>query len=959
VNFTVNRGRLLATSILAGATLFSVAPAFAQESSEGADEQEIFVTGSRIARQDLVANSPIQTVTSEQIEASGDLNTEEFLNALPQIVPGLSAASNNPSNGTATVDLRGLGASRTLVLIDGRRMVPAERGSVVDLNTIPTGLIERVEVVTGGASAVYGSDALGGVVNFRLKRDFEGLELSTQYGITAENDGEQFNMSAIFGANSPDGKGNVTGFVSYYDRNEILSTARANWAIPNSAGGSATGIAGRIDNIFTNPTPSTAVAVNCPVGGTSRNLVQRPTATTGFCNNFDLTAVGDRYDFSPVNLVMSPQERISMALMGQYEISRFAKFYGEVFYTDSRNAAQLAPTPATGIVVPVNNAFITPATAAILAGRPTPGADITVRRRMVEVGARQETRNSDSYQINLGFKGDIGDVDWNYDVYAGHGRTEFNAGIRNDVSRSRLAAATAGGPGATTTTCATAVLSLFPGCVPVNLFGEGSITPAAANFIRLNFDDETVFERDVVSASVSGPLFQLPAGALAVAFGAEYRSDELTYTPDAAKAAADIFGFNSEKPVAGSTSVIEVFAEALVPLVEGAPGVDYLGLELGVRYSDYDTVGGITTWKAGGEYQPFDGLRFRGMYQVANRAPNVFELFQANDQGFPGVADPCATIRPAPFSSGPVPASILALCSGTSAVGLGFNPNTTPGGFTQTNVQIEAFFFGNPNLQEEQSDTYTLGVVWEPDFVDNLSFTLDYYNISIEDYVGAREGGTTGIVTACYASGSATSPQCFDPTFGALVFRRPTGELQARAPLDNVSALETSGVDFTAAYELPLSWASLPAWMGESVSLATSITYLNSYELDGIEYKDTVGSVNISAALPEWKANFRVGYDLGPVSLNYSATYIDEMQDQGDLPAFAASFGTGVVTESYTYHDVSASWAVNDTLELFGGVKNLLDKDPPLLGNAPDGNTDPNTYDVLGRNFFVGARARF
>jgi len=940
----MTRKRLLTTTIISGLAIAAasagVASAQTAPESDSTEIEAVVVTGSRIARQDYVANSPISTVTSEAIQAAGSTTTEDVLNRLPQVMPGLTAASNNPSDGTATVDLRGVGASRTLVLVNGHRMNPSTRSNTVDLNNIPTALIDKVEIVTGGASAVYGSDALSGVVNFQLKKDFEGVEVGSQYGISEIGDGKTTNTYFLIGANTPDGKGNVTAYANYYSRDKILPNNDRPWSLVSNAGGSGTGVTGAANAIGTNP-----------FGGSTTSTLNRRYAfnTDGTPRPFVNTLAGDRYNFSPVNNLLSPGERFNITALGNYEITEWLTASAELFYADSRNSAQLAPTPATGIQVPYNNAFVNPAFATILATRPNPTAPIFVDRRMAEVGPRVETRDSDLYQINLGLKADLGSG-WTGEAFYSFGRTEFRVGVQNDVSRSKVAAAIASGAGASTTSCSTASLALFPTCAPLNLFGAGNISSAAANFIRLNFSDLTVFERNVGSVYATGPLFKLPAGDFSVAVGAEWREDTLSFTPDAAKNSGDIFGFNAEKAVGGGSSVGELYVEAVVPLVADVTGANYLGLELGGRYSDYSSVGSVYSYKVGVEYKPIHDVKLRAMFQKASRAPSVFELYQSGDQGFPAVLDPCTTVNPGTGAARTLTAAVRTFCTAQ----LGYDP--VVGNFVAQNTQTESFFYGNPSLAEEKSETITAGVVWQPSFVSGLSLTVDYYDIKIDDYIGTIRGGVSGIVAACFASGSLTSSACFDSGINLpLIYRDAAGNLKARAPLGNVSALQTKGVDVAVSYGWNVPWAG-GVW-GDKLQFDLTTTYLDSYELDGIDYKGTIGAYNISASLPEWKASLRVGYDVGPVRLAYTGTYIGEMDNQGNIPEFEDGGYTTV--DAYWYHDVSARWNVNDNVEIFGGVRNLGDKKPPVFDNAPDGNTDPNTYDILGRSYFVGAKLRF
>lgn len=938
------RQRLLATTVIAGAAMIAfAAPAAAQQATQADQLDQIVVTGTRIVRQDYVANSPIATVSAEQIQARGDVNVEQILNQLPQVVPGLSANSNNPANGSATVDLRGIGASRTLVLVNGHRFVPYDSSNAVDLNVIPAALIERVEVVTGGASATYGSDALAGVVNFIFKKNYEGMEFNTQYGISGYGDAEQFNASLLMGANIDGGRGNVTAFIGYADRDGFFANQDREWALASSAGGSGTGEFGGLNNIALNP----YTAAGCPTAAPCRRSFRTPGVPGVFNNDFNLGPNSDRYDFAPVNLLQSPSERFNVTLLGRYDltdkIEAFAEFYG----SDVRNNIQLAPTPATSIAIPYGNFFVqnSPSLLAYANTRPTPTAALNFDRRMTEVGARVESHDSDVYQVNGGLRFDLGG-DWTAELFGSFGRTELRTSIQNDVSRSRVAAALAAG--GTATSCSAASLAIFANCVPLNMFGKDTITPAAANFIRLNFSDLSVFERQNVQLNFTGTALELPAGPLGVAFGFEYREDSLNSRPDAAKISGDIFGFNAAQAVGGTSSSKEVYAEFAVPLLADAPFAKSLELELGVRMSDYDTVGQLWAYKAGGSWEPVDSLRFRALYQRAVRAPNVFELFQAGDQGFPAVLDPCTTVNPGTGAARTLSAPVRAFCTAQ----LGVDPVTA--GFVAQNTQTESFFFGNPDLQEEESDTITVGAVWSPTFVPGLTLSVDYYDISIDGYVGTIKGGVSGIVGDCFASLNLASEACNSPV-GPLIFRDAAGNLKARAPLGNVSELQTSGIDFSGRYGWDVPWAG-GVW-GNTLDIAFNLTYLKSYELDGIEYAGTAGAYNISASLPEYKANISLGYDIGPVRFAYSGTFIDAMDNQGNIPDFQDGGYTG--TDSYFYHDISASYQATDKIEVFGGIRNLGDENPPVFDNAPDGNTDPNAFDVVGRYFFAGLRLKY
>jgi iron complex outermembrane recepter protein len=930
--------RAVRFALLASAAVIAVPSSYAQDPSI----QEIVVTGSRIRIRDFEAISPVATVSADTIKSTGELNVEEVLNRLPQVVPGLTANSNNPANGTATVDLRGVGPQRTLVLVNGRRLTPSTSSGIVDLNNVPARLIERVEVVTGGASAVYGSDALSGVVNFILKDNFEGFDVGYQFGQSAESDGKDKQLDVLMGGNFADGRGNITAFASWYERDSVLQAAREFTRVDRS-GGSATGNA-RLANVPLNPYPTAgtflggasnsrdyAFNLNGDGGVRTRNDTLPETSADG---------QGDRYNFAPVNFLLTPGERINLGALGHLNIADHLTAYMDVMYVDSRSAQQLAPTPAVSIAFDPNSPLLSDQARALLAARPDPNAPAFLTRRMLESGSRLQETRSKLQQATVGFRGDLPFKDWEFDAYYQFGRTEFINATHNDVSRSRYAAGLSG--------CPEAFKRFVPNCVPVNGFGVGTISPEAANFIRLDFTDTTIFERSLASASINGSIVDLPAGPLGFAVGAEYHEDRSDFTPDLAKKNGDILGFNAAQPISGKFDVTELFLETVVPILKDVPAVRSLNLEAGVRHSDYSTVGNVSSYKAGLDWSPMSSLHVRGMYQRASRAPSVFELFQAGDQGFPAVNDPCAG-RLSNGARQDVSAEVAAFCQSN----FGIDSAT----YTQPNSQIEAFFFGNPNLKEEKSDTYTFGLAMTPESIPSLQFSVDYYSIKVEDYVNILEGGTTGVVRACFASLDIDSDACFSRDLGQpLVFRDAVGDLKARVPIANLSELQTKGIDVNVAYRVPLGFAS--GAFGDTVDLNLLVNWLDTWKLDDIDYAGTIGAYNYSGAFPEYKANLRLGYRIGPVHLSYNLEFLDKMDNQGNIPAFEDPSGYQGVS-STIYHDLSAQWSVNDSIEVGLGVRNLTNREPKFFDIPIDQNTDPATFDTLGRFYFASLRSRF
>jgi iron complex outermembrane receptor protein len=453
-----------------------------------------------------------------------------------------------------------------------------------------------------------------------------------------------------------------------------------------------------------------------------------------------------------------------------------------------------------------------------------------------------------------------------------------------------------------------------------------------------------------VNASINGNLMQMPAGDLGFAVGLEWREDSSDFTPDQNKKNGDILGFNASQPIAGEFDVKELFAEAIIPILADAPAAKEFNVELGARLSDYSTVGNITTYKAGINWSVVDSFRVRGMYQAATRAPSVFELFQAGDQGFPLYTEPCAGVSPTGQII-TVDAATQAFCA--SAFGI-----TDTAAFVQNNAQVEAFFFGNPQLEEEDSDTITFGFVAQPAFAEGLSFSVDYWDITVDKYINSLLGGAQGVIDSCFAAADLNDAACFSDLLGSpLIFRDPADELKVRVPLVNSSELETSGVDLQVDYGIPLGWAGL----GEDSKLGVNllVSYLNEYVLDGVDYAGTIGAYNISGAFPEMKANLRLSYGIGPVDMALNTRYIDAMDNQGNIPDFQDPFAPYIGSGSIVYMDVSARWQATDAVELSAGVLNIGDKRPPVIDNAIDQNGDPSTYDTVGRFWFGGVRVKF
>ncbi|MGD9968072.1 MAG: TonB-dependent receptor plug domain-containing protein [Hyphomonadaceae bacterium] len=971
-----------ASVLAAAAAAITATPALAQDSEE---EEAIVVTGTRLVRQDFEAISPITTVGSEQLELTATLTTDSLLNELPQIIPGNTRTSNNAGGEDfSTVDLRGLGINRTLVLINGERVPGSSTSGTVDINTIPASLISRIEVVTGGASAVYGSDAVAGVINFVLKDDYEGAEINMTYGSELETgNAAEFEMNGLVGGNFANGRGNMTAYASYYNRDGVLQSeydysrlsaalcydATLGYFVCDSAaeaytssfpgtafpGGSGTPPWGWITNNGANPftglaallpgqfaaantdcNPGTAgVAVNS--GNLSFNDAGAltPRFTGGACGVPDRPAGSSRYNFAPDNFLVIPAERIALTTNGHYDITDSLTLNILVNYTNSQSEVQLAPTPATGLTITLTPAMQTliqtnaPDLWLALQSRPTKLAPFTMDRRMTEVGTRNALFENNSFMFLTSLEGSMGE-NWDWALTASYGQSAFNTRALNSVNATALRQGLAG--------CQTAAgtplgVTALPGCVPLDIFGPGTLTADMQSFIRVNTFTDVKVEENRLAGYIRGDLFELPAGPIATVFGFEYRDSFAAQYNDNEQRTGNIFGFNAIQDQEGQVDVYELYTEAAIPLVSEAAFAHYLGLEAGYRRSNYSSIGEVDTYKIGGEWAPTEWLRFRAIFNEATRAPNVFELFQAGDQGFPAYTDPCRDSAGGGNGVPDVAGVTTAFCVGQGV------PAAAYPGFTANNSQVEAFAFGNPNLQPEVAETFTYGFVFQPDWfpIGDFRATVDFYEIEITDVIAAF--GAQFFINDCYVAGNAAS--C------ARVVRDPvTGQIDfVNTTRGNQGTFETNGTDIQVEWSVPIGPGQL------TINELYSIT--ESFQFNGTEFAGTSTGA-IGGAIPDYKSILSISYNVGDWTLFGRWSYVPELDE-------SAVFGVPSTTPEASYIDLSARWNVTDNFTLTGNIDNVMDEYPPQTfgGLFSQANTDPQVYRVLGRMFTISGRYRF
>lgn len=956
------RSRLLASTLLVG-SLLATAPALAQVGSPTnqiepgttveptPDEGEVVVTGSRIARRDLETAAPVAVVSQEEFQLTGAVNVEQVINQLPQVIPGATAFSNNPGGGVSTLDLRGLGATRTLILVNSRRYMFYDASQLVDVNTIPGFLIENVEAQTGGASAVYGSDALSGVINFKLRNDLNGVLAGGQYNITERGDGRRYNGYLAVGTTlGGDDRGHATVYGEYYRRSAVFQGARDfsrtdfsedSFTNPTRfvVGGSSTTPTARVT--------STLAAANCPAG----NVFCGPQGGLFATARAARVRTGaDVFNFAPDNYLMVPQERYLLGGYADYEFAGNHTAYIETSFINNRVANQLAATPVTG-TFQVNIAAVSPFLNAaaitqlrqldgIAGGGNTVGdgvVPLAIQRRAIETGGRNSLDERNAFRFLGGVRGPVIEG-FNYDLYYSYGRTR-NANIQaGNISRSAFQRGLNGTDPA------------------INIFGPGTLTPAQVDQISILAQNGDISTLQVVNGSVSGRLFDLGLGgdAIGLAFGGEYRKVSGQFIPDTALSSGDVIGFNAGDPTAGAYNVKEVFAELQIPIIADRPFFEALNIGGAVRYSDYSlgAVGGVWAYSGTAEWSPIRDIKIRGQYQRAVRAPNVAELFGGQAVGFPAATDPCAQAAAASN------ATLRALCIATGVPAAAVGTATL-----QLNTQIQGVFGGNPNLQEETSDSYTAGVVVRPSFIPGLSLTADYYDITIDDTISTLGGGLGNSLDLCYNQvRDINSVYC-----QAFVGRRNAlGQFDGVNPPQilnaNVGQLKTRGIDVGADYSRRLGFSMFGAEQSR-IAFFFQGTYVDRFTITPVadlpdlvnECAGRFGTLACGNPIPKYKWTSRVSLLDGPATLSLQWRHIGAVRDDDDSTNYLVER-----INAYNLLSLAASFNVDERLTFTFGVNNLLDKQPRILGaNKEQAGTYPSTYDVLGRDFFFGARFNF
>ena len=937
--------------------------------------QRIEVTGSRILSPNAISPAPVQVLTSADIAASGAVNLQELILKSPVFgTPGISRTNSNfitSSVGIATVDLRNLGADRTLVLVNGRRYVAGQSGtSTVDLNTIPTDFIERVEVLTGGASASYGSDAVGGVVNIILKKSIQGLHLDASLGQSEEGDDTLKKFSASFGANSSDGKSRMMGHISVSKQGAVYSADRAVSAVDGFSKG--VGVTGDPADLFVNQTPfysSFAPQGRFFYQGGNRTFNAAgqliPFSTNGPAGD-GVGATG--YNRNAIRTIAVPTNRLLFAANGEHTLSPAATVFFEGTYASTRTTSRLEPfavdstggtnpifagggfVPAETRVngVAVKNPLIPQALFNLMTDRDGDGLrDYNFTRRLSDVANRGNTADRDTFRFLAGVKGDLTKT-WTYDAYAAYGFTKEAQNGTGQVNAANFRYGLSVIPDANGNPVCSDPVARASGCVPVNVFGANTISSAAAAYIHAPSTLTTRITQKFAGATLSGEPFDLPAGPVGMALGVEYR---LESSSDVADALTQIGGnLGNARPVTtGEFDVTEAFAEVRLPLLKGLPAVKSLDATAAVRSGKYSTAGNTTSWNAGLDWAMNNTVRFRATSAVSTRAPNIGELFQGANQTFPsGLVDPCVGVTA--VSTG----AVSEACRRDPGVNANIALN---GAFTLTQADLQGisgFNQGNPRLGAEKGKSTTLGLVITPQLpqgVGNASLTVDYYKIKISDAI--NQPGRQFQLAQCYGG---------DPKFCKDITRRQAavgansvGALAIiNASQENTGGQYDEGVDITANYANTLAGGRFSGRLSYTYLVKAWIKTTPDAALD-------YSTGELGAARNRWTLG--LNFDRGPLGLRTNVTYIGTsyLDDQFMVPSGFPKESGKIAAKTYT--DAQINYTVGKA-QFYFGVNNLFNTKAPLIPSGLPGNdtgveTDAGTYDAIGRRYYAGMRYSF
>jgi len=962
-NSKVAKAIRLAMMVGAGAAAAISVPAFSADGAESIEKIE--VTGSRIKRVDMEGANPVQVITRAELVSSGITNMGDILQEIPSVAgAGTNTAINNGGSGAIRVSLRGLGASRTLVLLNGRRMVASGLGanSSVDLSTIPTAVVKRVEVLKDGASAIYGSDAIGGVVNIITRDDFEGFEFNASYDVgTQENDGETKSFDVTVGMSSDRGNAVVN---AYYVQQGAQWAGDRDWSAYDFGkdeetgelipGGSSAPPWGRYNGLNSvNEANFTQLRLN--EDGTpdlDDDGAEQFDLPDGTCNSFTHGAANgpgqseptpanatgydcwdwdkDTFNYAPANYHLTPQERYGIYASGEYDITDSMRFTTELSFNRRTSKIKLAPLPLaplaffgwTDAPYAADNYYNQQFGPKDMNGDTVEIADW--RRRMIETGGRDSLFRVETVRAMFALDGEFSNglgYELSYVFGANDSATQGAGGVNFEKVSNAVGPSFMNDQGEVI--CGTEAAPIS-GCVSLNTFGtpgtDGQVTQEMMDYITFEAHDFGSNEQQIMSASIFGDAFELPAGTVGFAAGIEHREEKGADFPDALIALGITSG-SSRTSTQGSYTVDEVFVEANLPLLKDAPLAQALEVDVAVRYSDYNTFGDTTNHKIGVRWVPFDGLMVRGTSSTAFRAPSTSDLFAGSSDNSPEVIDPCNT-------------NPTAFCIADGVPAEGFEP---------IGDQLSSTKGGNVDVQPEESDIFTAGLVYTPDFVEGVSFTFDYWDIEITNAISTL--GEQLILDNC----AATGEYCDKITrFGA-----DSGLYGNSIDIDdrtaNVGGVESSGYDFNVRYTTDLKDGSLTLNVDSTYYATYDITLANGEIVENAGYfLRNSGDGNF----PEWKTNADLRYTTDDWSASWSVRYIGEVDEPFDVDSGFRTIDASII------NDARFSYFM-DNMQATIGLNNVFDEDPPFANTGFNDNTDPSTYMTTGRHIYVSLGMSF
>jgi iron complex outermembrane receptor protein len=924
---------MTSTKLLAGASIFAMSlagtHAYAQAPAAGAVAvEEVVVTGSRISGT-FTTPTPVTTVAAEQLTAAGPTTIAQGLQQLPQVSPGggPTAGGGTGSGGQNFLALRGTGAGRTLTLLDGRRFTPAGPAGTVDSNLIPSGLLQRVDVVTGGASAAYGSDAVAGVINFILDRNFQGVKFDAHVGRSQHNDNKDYKATLNVGKSYMDDRGHVLFSAEFYQNDGVLGSAREfrRTASNQVLDPTKTDVYVRINDLRTPYTTGGLIVIGA--GGTAasnaafQGIKFGPGGTTSAYDygtfsstrgtTFGTQNGGDGYRVSTGQEIIRPLQRKTLFLHNDFELTPQINMFTQLGYSATRSDFASSPTTHT-LTIQRDNAYLTRFAPEIQARMTTLGVPrLTLNRLTTERGPTHTDNLNYTLRGLFGFNGEI--AGWRWEAAYQDGQNRNKGIVINNLLTPRMALAADAviSPANGSVVCRSTLTAPGNGCVPFNPFGVGAPSAEALAYVLgTEAISLTTTRQKAADVSLSGSLFELPAGPVAVAFGGEWRELSARTVSDPLSNAGS-FRLVNQQDFYGEYNIWEVFAEAQVPLLADAPFAESLDLNLAGRHTDYSTSGGVQTWKVGANWAVTDQFRLRYTRSRDIRAPNLQELFATGRQNNIVVVD--------------------------ELTGRTFNaiPNRT---------------FGNRNLQPERADTEVIGLVYRPSWLDGFSLALDYYDIRIKDAIGNIGGNNA--VTQCNRS-NQTSPIC------SFVTRDPTTNfvIATQTAPANLTVNKVSGYDAEASYRLPLS-----DWLQREVGTAT-VRGIFGYRSQNVTISPLVSPTINSAGQqgnPHWRGTVQVNHTIGAFRSFLQARYIGkQIWDKERELGIDTDFQN---IPSALYLDGQVAWEVKEGREVYLNVQNILDKDPvysPSPGGATPTPTDTALYDQVGRMFRIGVRLSF